>query len=64
MMHSPSNDLKMPEELALQLIRVVEEAARRAPAPWDRETAKARIGLLCRPCARPSIKFPSMVVLS
>ena len=27
MMHSPSNDLKMPEELALQLIRVVEEAA-------------------------------------
>ena len=26
-MHSPSNDLKMPEELALQMIRVVEQAA-------------------------------------
>ena len=26
-MHSPSNDLKIPGELALQLVRVVEEAA-------------------------------------
>src|SRR4051794_39604001 len=26
-MHSPSNDLKKPEQLALQLVRVVEEAA-------------------------------------